>query len=59
MTGNIITLDKVEDVISKLDFLEKVELLTGAGRCAVKGLERLGIPVIHVSQHMSEQGPTS
>ncbi|KAF2012731.1 glycoside hydrolase family 3 protein [Aaosphaeria arxii CBS 175.79] len=49
MTAAMFSNAGIEDIISKLDLDEKVELLTGAGRCALQGNERLGIPVIHTS----------
>lgn len=42
----------IDDILSKLDFDEKIELLTGAGRCALPGNERLGVPVAHVSHSL-------
>ncbi|PVH72059.1 glycoside hydrolase family 3 protein [Cadophora sp. DSE1049] len=39
----------VEDIISKLSLEEKVTLLSGAGRCAFAGVERLNIPKINTS----------
>ena len=38
----------IDGIISKLDLEEKVQLLSGAGRFALNGNERLGVPVIHV-----------
>ncbi|KAF1949811.1 glycoside hydrolase [Byssothecium circinans] len=39
----------IDATISKLDLTEKIDLLTGAGRCALNGNERVGIPVAHTS----------
>ena len=38
----------IDDIVSKLDLEEKVQLLSGAGRFAFHGNKRLGVPVIHV-----------
>ncbi|KAF2649961.1 glycoside hydrolase family 3 protein [Lophiostoma macrostomum CBS 122681] len=34
----------IDAIILKLDLTEKIDLLTGAGRCALNGNERVGIP---------------
>ncbi|KAK2685865.1 hypothetical protein QWA68_015088 [Fusarium oxysporum] len=49
MAKNTFSNDEIEKIISQLDLTEKITLLTGRGRCALNGIKRLDIPVIHTS----------